>query len=138
MLSPQNTKLEMEKNILEKCFGGLEIEDLNAIAHHCAKLIVKESSEKIVSGDFEIPSRNDIEQMVNKEFKWNFNEDKVVADIKHNYPTWSDEQVYDEVDKLEDMYEDERSIKIESIIKATVKECQRLWKIYKKRPKHNI
>ena len=126
MLSPQNKKLEMEKNILEKCFGGLEIEDLNAIAHHCAKLIVKKKKKKIVSGDFEIPSRNNIEQMINKEFKRNFNEDKVVADIKHNYHIWSDEQVYDEVDKLEDMYEDERPIKIESIIKATVKECQRL------------
>jgi hypothetical protein len=126
MVSPKKTKLEMEKNIIEKCFGGLEIEDFNAISHNCAKLIVKDSYEKIVSGDFKMPSHNDIEQMLNKEFKRNFNEDKVVADIKHNYPTWSDERVYDEVDKLEDMYEDERSIKIESIIKATVKECQRL------------
>jgi hypothetical protein len=126
MLPPINKKLEMEKNIIEKCFGGLEIEDLNAIAHNCTKLIVKDSYEKIVSGDFEMPSRNDIEQMLNKELKWNFNEDKVVADIKHNYSTWSDERVYDEVDKLDDMYEDERSIKIESIIKATVKECQSL------------
>jgi hypothetical protein len=126
MLLPKNKKLEMEKNIIEKCFGGLEIEDLNVIAHNCAKLIVKESYEKIVSGDFEIPSRNDIEQMLNKELKWNFDEDKVVTDIKNNYPTWSDERVYDEIDKLDDMYEDERSIKIKSIIKATVKECQRL------------
>jgi hypothetical protein len=126
MVSPKKTKLEMEKNIIEKCFGGLEIEDLDVIAHNCAKLIVKESYEKIVSGDFKMPSRNDIKQMLNKELKWNFDEDKVVADIKNNYPTWRDEQVYDEVDKLDDMYEDERSIKIESIIKATVKECQRL------------
>ena len=64
--------------------------------------------------------------MISKELGWNFNEDKVFADIKHNYPTWSDEMVYDEVDKLEDIYEDERSIKIESIIKATVKESQNL------------
>jgi hypothetical protein len=126
MVSPKKTKLEMEKNIIEKCFGGLEIEDLDVIAHNCAKLIVKESYEKIVPGNFEMPSHNDIEQMLNKEFKRNFDEDEVVAEIKHNYPTWSDERVYDEVDKLDDMYEDERSIKIESIIKATVKECQRL------------
>lgn len=123
MLPPINKKLEMEKNIIEKCFGGLEIEDLNAIAHHCAKLIVKESYEKIVSGDFKMPSHNDIEQMLNKELKWNFDEDKVVADIKNNYPTWSDELVYDEVDKLDDMCEDERSNKVEPIIETTVKEC---------------
>ncbi|MES0447008.1 MAG: hypothetical protein ABUJ92_10720 [Desulfobacterales bacterium] len=73
-----------------------------------------------------MPNRSDIEQMISKELGWNFNEDKVFADIKHNYHTWSDEMVYDEVDKLEDIYEDERSIKIESIIKATVKESQNL------------
>ena len=126
MLPPINKKLEMEKNIIKKCFGGLETENLDTIAYNCAKLIVKNSYEKIVSGNFEMPSSSDIGQMLNKELKWNFDEDKVVADIKHNYPTWSDEHVYDEVDKLDDMFEDECSIKIESIIKATVQECQRL------------
>ena len=122
----RNNKLEMERSIIEKCLRNLEVNSLNAFAHSCAKLIIKESSAKIVSGDFEMPSSSNIEQMLNKELKWNFDEDKVVADIKNNYPTWSDERVYDEVDKLDDMVEDERSIKIESIIKATVQECQRL------------
>ena len=35
-------------------------------------------------------------------------EDKVVAEIKRNYPGWSEEQVYDEVDRLADIYENER------------------------------
>jgi hypothetical protein len=126
MLPPINRKLEMEKNIIKKCFEGLETEDLDTIAYNCAKLIVKKSYKKIVSGDFEMPSSSNIEQMLNKEFKRNFDEDEVVAEIKHNYPTWSDERVYDEVDKLDDMVEDERLIKIESIIKATVQECRRL------------
>ncbi len=72
----------MEKNILKKCFGGLETEDLDTIAYDCAKLIVKNSYEKIMSGDFEMLSSNDIEQMLNTELGWNFDEDKVVADIK--------------------------------------------------------
>ncbi len=110
----------MEKNIIKKCFGGLKAEDLDTTAYNCAKLIVKNSYEKIVSGDFEMPSSSDIEQMLNKELNWNFDEDKVVAEIKHNYPTWSDERVYDEVDKLDDMYEDERSNKVEPIVETTV------------------
>jgi hypothetical protein len=123
MLPPINKKLEMEKNIIEKCFGGLETEDLDTIAYNCAKLMVKNSYEKIVSGDFEIPSSSDIEQILNTELGWNFDEDKVVAEIKHNYPAWSDERVYDEVDKLEDIYEDKRSNKVEPIVETTVKEC---------------
>ena len=73
-----------------------------------------------------MPSRNDIEQMLNKELKWNFDEEEVVADIKNNYPSWSDDQVYDEADKLSDIYENEYSVKIESIFKAMVRECQGL------------
>jgi hypothetical protein len=34
--------------------------------------------------------------------------DKVVAEIKRNYPGWREEQVYDEVDRLADIYENER------------------------------
>jgi len=126
MLPPLDKNLEMKNKIIKKCFGGLETEDLGTIARNCAKLIVKISYKKIVSDEFEMPLHNDIEQMLNKEFKWNFDEDKVVAEIKHNYPIWSDERVYDEVDKLDDMFEDERSIKIESIIKTTVQDCQSL------------
>ena len=42
----KNKKLEMERTIIEKCFGNIEVKALNAIAHSCAKLIVKESSVK--------------------------------------------------------------------------------------------
>ena len=51
--------------------------------------------------------------------------DKVVAEIKRNYPSWSEEQVYDEVDRLADIYENER---FNHIIKVTVIECQNMVK----------
>ena len=128
-----NKKLEMERNIIEKCFGNLEVKALNAIAHSCAKLIVKESSAKIVSGDFEMPSNSAMEEMINKELEWDFDEDKVAAEIKRHYPGWSEEHVYDEVDKLGDIYEDELSNHLEPIIKATVLECQNMVKELQKK-----
>ena len=85
-------------------------------------MIVKESSAKIVSGDFEMPSNSAMEEMISKELEWNFDEDKVAAEIKRHYPGWSEEHVYDEVDKLGDIYEDELSNHLEPIIKATVSE----------------
>jgi uncharacterized coiled-coil DUF342 family protein len=51
--------------------------------------------------------------------------DKVVAEIKRNYPSWSEEQVYHEVDRLADIYENER---FNHIIKVTVIECQNMVK----------
>ncbi len=126
MQTAKNKKFEMERNIIEKCFGNPEANALNAFAHSCAKLIVKESFEKIASGDFEMPSNTDMEEMIDKALEWDFDDDKVAAEIKRNYPGWSEEQVYDEVDKLADKYEDERSSQLESIIKATVIECQNM------------
>ena len=122
----KNKEFEMERNIIERCFGNLEANALNAFAHSCAKLIVKESFEKIASGDFEMPSNSDMEEMIDKALEWDFDEDKVAAEIKRNYPDWSEEQVYDEVDKLADIYEDERSNHLESIIKATIIACQNM------------
>jgi hypothetical protein len=88
-------------------------------------LIVKESFEKIISGDFEMPSNRDMGEMIDKGLEWDFDEDGVVAEIKRNYPSWSEEQVYDEVDKLADVYEDES---LNHIIKVTVIECQNMVK----------
>lgn len=48
MPATQNKKLEMERNIIEKCFKNPESNNLNAFARSCAKLIVKESFEKIM------------------------------------------------------------------------------------------
>ncbi len=59
----------------------------------------------------------------------------VAAEIKRNYPGWSEEQVYDEVDKLGDIYEDERSNHLESIIKVTVIECQNMVEELQKKTK---
>ena len=131
----KNKEFEMERNIIEKCFGNLEDNALNAFAHSCAKLIVKESFEKIVSGNFEMPSNSDMEEMIDKALEWDFDEDKAAAEIKRNYPAWNEAQVYDEVDKLVDIYEEERSNHLDSIIKATVIACQNMVKELQKRPK---
>jgi hypothetical protein len=122
----KNNKFEMERNIIEKCFGNLEVNSLSAFAHSCAKMIVKESSAKIVSGDFEMPSNSAMEEMIDRKLKWDFDEDKVAAEIKRKCPGWSEEHVYDEVDKLGDIYEDGRSSHLESIIKDTVLKCQNM------------
>ena len=90
----------MERNIIKKCLRNLEVNSLNAFAQNCAKLIVKESSAKIVSGDFEMSSNSAMEEMIDRKLEWDFDEDKVAEEIKRTCPGWSEEQVYDEIDKL--------------------------------------
>jgi len=123
MPTAKNVRLEMERSIIENCCKKLRSDELNAIARNCSKLIVNSSSEKIVSDDFEMPPYTDIGEMIRKDLDWNFDEEKVVADIRHTYTGWSEEQVNAEVDKLDDMFEEECSKQQESIIKTTVKAC---------------
>jgi len=73
-----------------------------------------------------MPSNSAMEDIIDRKLEWDFDEDKVAAEIKRKYPGWSEEQVYDEVDKLVDIYEDKRSSHLEPIIKATVLECQNM------------
>ncbi len=73
-----------------------------------------------------MPSNSAMEEMINKALEWDFNEDKAAAEIKRNYPAWNEAQVYDEVDKLVDIHEDERSNHLDSMFKATIIACQNM------------
>ena len=116
-------RLEMERSIIEKCCKTLGVDELNTIAQNCAKSIINSSFEKIVSGGFEMPSHSDIGEMIRKDLDWDFDEEKVAADIKHAYSGWDEELVYAELDKLDDIYEEECSKILEPIVETTVKAC---------------
>ena len=88
MPSAKSKRLEMERSIIEKCCRKLGVDEVNIIAQNCAKSIINSSFEKIVSGGFEMPSHNDIGEMIRNELDWDFDEEKVVADIKHVYSGW--------------------------------------------------
>lgn len=123
MSTAKNKRLEMERSVIEKCCRKLGVDELDTIAQNCAKSIINSSLEKIVSGGFEMPSHSDIGEMIRKDLDWDFDEEKVVADIKHAYSNWDEELVYTELDKLDDIYEEECSSLLEPIVKTTIKAC---------------
>ena len=89
----------------------------------------------ILSGGFEMPSHNDIGEMIRNELDWDFDEEKVVADIKHYYPVWGEEWIDTEIDKLDDIYEEECSRLLEPIVKTTVKACLAMVEEFRKEGK---
>ena len=123
MAMAKSKRLEMERSVIEKCCRKLGVDELNAIAQNCAKSIINSSFKKIVSGGFEMPSHNDIGEMIRKDLDWDFDEEKVIADTKHSYPGWGEEWIDTEIDKLDDIYEKECSRLLEPIVKTTVKAC---------------
>ena len=85
MSTAKSKRLEMERSIIEKCCRKLGVDELDTIAQNCAKSIINSSLEKIVSGGFEMPSHSDIGEMIRKDLGWDFDEEKVVTDIKHRW-----------------------------------------------------
>jgi hypothetical protein len=128
MQTTQSIRHEMEMSIIKKCCGAFDRDSLTAIATKHSKLMIKKFFEEVESSSFEMPSHSDIEKMIEEGLEWGFDEEKVVADIKRTFPGWSEERVYEEVDKLEYMYEKERSKQIESITDTVVKECRSIVK----------
>ncbi len=120
-----NTKLHnMEKNIVTKYCGDLEDNKYNSIVHSCAKSIIKNSYEKIMTDNFELPSRNHITKEIIEKLDWHFDEEKVATEIKNTYTSWDDDQIYIEVDKIDDLFEEKCSKQIESIFQAILIECK--------------
>ncbi len=135
MPTAKNKRLEMERSIIEKCCRKLGVDELNTIARNCAKSIINSSVKNIVSGAFETPSHNNIGEMIRKELDWDFDEEEVVADIKHYYPSWGEEWIDTEIDKLDDIYEEECSRLLEPIVKTTVKACLSMVEEFRKEGK---
>ncbi len=73
--------------------------------------------------------------LIRNELDWDFDEEKVVADIKHSYPGWGEEWIYTEIDKLDDIYEEECSRLLEPIVKTTVKACLAMVEEFRKEGK---
>ena len=55
--------------------------------------------------------------------------------IKHSYPGWGEEWIYTEIDKLDDIYEEECSRLLEPIVKTTVKACLSMVEEFRKEGK---
>ncbi len=126
-----NNKLHnMERNIVNKCCGDLEDNKFNAIVHICAESIVKDSPEKIMTTNFKLSSRNHITKKIIKELDWHFDEDKVATEIKNTYASWDDDQIYTEVDKIDDLIEEKCSKQIEFLFKEIIIECRRIVKAF--------
>ena len=82
-----------------------------------------------------MPSHSNIGEMIRKDLDWDFDEEKVVADIKHAYSGWDEELVNTEWDKLDDIYEEECSSLLEPIVKTTVKACLTMAEEFRKESK---
>ncbi len=104
-------------------YGYFEEYSLKKIAQTCVKLLISEQYKDLCYDNFQMPSHGEMKDWVREEMKQNF-DDKVMPLIERTFPDLGDEELDAEVDRLENMYEQEHGEQLESTTKAALKELR--------------
>ena len=108
-------------------------------AKSCARQIVREAFNDILSGNFHIPSQEEMENLLKDSMDYDFDEYQIKKKIEAKHTSWGDERVNDEVYKLKLRYDKEYQqnfmqaileafAEIESLIRS-LNDAIKAWKI---------
>lgn len=92
----------------------------------CARQIVKESLNRILAGTYEIPSLEEMKFFLEQNFDHSFDEYFITQKIKRSHPTWSKDQVLEELDRQKRHYENELRVNLRIAALNTIEEIENL------------
>ena len=92
----------------------------------CARQIVKESLNQILSNTYQIPNLEEMKRFLKKNFDHSFDEYIVTQKIKRSHPEWSNERVAEELDKEKRHYENELRANLRIAAVNTIEEIENL------------
>ena len=92
----------------------------------CARQIVKESLNRILAGSYEIPSLEEMKLFLEQNFDHSFDEYLLTQKIKRSHPTWSSDQVVEELDRQKRHYENELRVNVRIAALNTIEEIENL------------
>ncbi len=104
-------------------FGYFEEYSLKTVAQKCAKLVISEHFKDICYENFELPSLEEMKELVMEELYAHFDE-KVTPLIEQTYPNLSDEAFDEKLDMLEKLYAREHEEQLASTANAALKELR--------------
>ena len=91
-----------------------------------ARQIVKESLNRILAGTYDIPSLEEMKLFLEQNFDHSFDEYLITQKIKRSHPTWSKDQVLEEVDRQKRHYENELRVNLRVAALNTIEEIENL------------
>ncbi|MBF0120622.1 MAG: hypothetical protein HQK79_17480 [Desulfobacterales bacterium] len=106
-----------------KYYDYFEENSITTISKKCAKYIINEYFEDICSNNFEMPSSEIVEEWVLEEVKHQFDE-KVVEIIENTCPSMTEDEIDEQITKLEKMYERENKKQISAAANLAIKELK--------------
>ena len=93
---------------------------------NCARQIVKESLNRILAGTYEIPSLEEMKYFLEQNFEHTFHEYVIRQKIKRSHPTWSTDQVREELDRQKRNFENELRVNLKVAALNTIEEIENL------------
>ena len=92
----------------------------------CAQQIVKESIDSILAGKFDVPTLENIESILRRNFENLFDEYKVIQKIEALNPSWNKSQILDELDRQRRFYEKKLRERLRAASIETINEIENL------------
>jgi len=92
----------------------------------CARQIVKESLNRILASTYDIPSLEEMKLFLEQNFDHSFDEYLITQKIKRSHPTWSNDQVIEELDRQKRHYENELRVNLRIAALNTIEEIENL------------
>jgi hypothetical protein len=93
---------------------------------NCARQIVRESLNDILAGKFQIPSLEEMESILAREFEHTFDEYIARLKIIRSHLEWSTEQVQDELERQKRHFENELRVNLRVAALKSIEEIERL------------
>lgn len=92
----------------------------------CARQIVKEYLNQILAGTYQVPSLEEMKQFLEENFDHSFDDYLTTQKIRRSHPTWSNDQVMDELEKQKRHYENELRVNLRIAALNTIEEIENL------------
>ena len=97
-------------------------------ARACARRMVRESLDQILSGTFQIPSHDEMIAILKGNYDHTFDEFMARRKIMKSHLSWSQEQVDDELERQKMRYENELRVNLSVAALNTIEEIENLLK----------
>jgi len=94
----------------------------------CAKQIVKEAFDQILTDSYRIPSEVQMESYVRENIEYSFSEYQVTQRIVRSHPDWALDQVAEELERQKMRYDKEYNTHLKQASQAAITEVENLIK----------
>jgi hypothetical protein len=92
----------------------------------CARQIIKESINRILAGKFDVPTLEEMESILKRNFENLFDEHRAIRSIESLHPSWDKLMISDELDKQRRYHEKKLRDRLRAVSVETINEIENL------------